>query len=831
MFRRIRVWALAVIAASTLVACGGGGGDSGDCVLCGGGGTGSSEVDDLRISLSSLTLANGSSEPIEVTITAVNASNQVVSDADVLVKADNGGVVTAEAAATDADGLLAATVGFGDDFSPRTITVTASSGGVTRTKAFQVVEGAGGGAAEMVVSLSSQTVTATNPATVSVTVRDSDGAVVPNAVVAFATVRGLGTFSSPSALTNDQGQASVALYPVSSSTSGADEVLATTTVDGTSLSSFVGFQITSTDVAIASFTSDIGAGQLSAYGQTALSVQLSGVSNGTPVAMSITSLCTSKGKATLTPTSLTTTNGTATFTYKDNQCGVTDESDTVTVTISGTTTSETLEIALSAPAASSLGFVSASPETIYLRGSGFTEESTVTFLVKDQSGLPLPEQDVILEPTTLTGGLTLDEGTVAVTKPSDSNGEVTVRIRSGTVPTPVRVKATLAGTTISTVSSNLSVAVGLPSQLNFSLSQGARNIEGYNIDGTSNTYKIIASDRLANPVPSGTSINFVSEGGQVEAIRQTTVSNGLASATSQFQSSDPRPGNGRITVVAYALGEESFLDTDGDNVYDSGEYFQDLGDIFLSRRYSKTYEAGKDQYISLDITGSAACVNAPASYPGNVLGLNQTTPSVGGSTCDGTWGRAYVRRAAETVLSSSASRLMWYREAAGLLDSSTVASGTKIDSGCTTYEVFTTNNDVDYVTQIDDPALEAKKAAAPDAYKKTFFLMGSGGLYNMPDQGSLSFVVSDTNPIRLNPMAAATTVTVSATTGISATVGGGSPVPDSSTATSAVVAYKFTDTSSGTLFITTRSPSGLGTTFAVNITTDVAPVSGSACTQ
>ena len=278
MFRRIRVWALALIAASTLVACGGGGGDSGDCVLCGGGGTGSSEVDDLRISLSSLTLANGSSEPIEVTITAVNASNQVVSDADVLVKADNGGVVTAEAAATDADGLLAATVGFGDDFSPRTITVTASSGGVTRTKAFQVVEGAGGGAAEMVVSLSSQTVTATNPATVSVTVRDSDGAVVPNAVVAFSTVRGLGTFSSPSALTNDQGQASVALYPVSSSTSGADEVLATTTVDGTSLSSFVGFQITSTDVAIASFTSDIGAGQLSAYGQTALSVQLSGVS-------------------------------------------------------------------------------------------------------------------------------------------------------------------------------------------------------------------------------------------------------------------------------------------------------------------------------------------------------------------------------------------------------------------------------------------------------------------------------------------------------------------------------------------------------------------------
>ena len=70
-----------------------------------------------------------------------------------------------------------------------------------------------------------------------------------------------------------------------------------------------------------------------------------------------------------------------------------------------------------------------------------------------------------------------------------------VILNSGTIPTPVRVKATLAGSSISTVSSSLSIAVGLPSQLNFSLSQGTKNIEGYNIDGTPNTYQIIASDR------------------------------------------------------------------------------------------------------------------------------------------------------------------------------------------------------------------------------------------------------------------------------------------------------------------------------------------------
>lgn len=841
MIRRVKAWAIGLAASAILVACGGGGGDSGDCVLgCdGGGGGGASSVSDLRITLSSYTLPNGSTDPVDVTVTAVNSANQVISDAAVTVSADNGGVVTASSDVTNSSGELTATVGIGDDLSPRTINITATSGSVTKTKAFQVVEGAGGGAAEMVISLSTQTVTATAPATVLVTLRNSAGAVVPNTVVSFTTVRGLGTFSAPSALTNAQGQATVALYPASSSTSGADEVLATASVDGASLSAFVGFQITATNVSIASFTSDVDT--VSAYGQTNFNVKLAGVADGTPVALSITSLCVTKSKASFTPTSLTTTNGTATFTYKDNQCGATDAQDTVTVTITGTTTSATLNISLSSPLASSIGFVSASPETIYLKGSGFAEESIVTFLVKDQAGNSLPETDVVMEPTTLTGGLTLDEGSGPVTKPSDSNGQVSVRIRSGTVPTPVRVKATLVGTSISTVSSNLSIAVGLPSQLNFSLSQGALNIEGYDIDGTKNTYTVIASDRLANPVPAGTTINFVAEGGQVESSRQTAIDNGLGSATAQFQSSDPRPGNGRITVAAYALGEESFLDANGNNVYDpgdnpptTGELFQDLGDIFLSRRFSGTYESGKDQYISLNIYNPpSACHNAPDTYPGNILAVGASVPSVGAATCDTKWGRAYVRRAAETVLSTSASRLMWRRAGADGTtpsqgDLSGVTGGITLEDGsCQTYRLFTNNQDVDYVTEFLDVQVDAKKKQAHDdaiAASKAdptqlFYVLDGSSLFNMPIQGSLGFVVADTNPIRLNPMAAGTTIAVSATTGITVSVGGGSPVPSSSGATSGIIGYKFTDATSGTIFVTTKSPSGLGTTHSIAVTT------------
>jgi hypothetical protein len=808
MIRWIKAWAAGLAASALLVACGGGGGNPGGCALGCGGGGGGSDVANLIISGVPSSLANGSPDPVSMTVTAINASNQVVADAPVSISADNGAVVIVDSATTGANGEVTATVGIGDDATPRTITITVISGGVTRTKSFAVVEGTGGGQPELVMTLSSQTVTATSPATVTVTVRDAAGVAVPSTVVSFATLGGLGTFSATTALTDAFGQASVALY-ASSTTSGADTVVASATVDGTVVAASSGFQITATAVTISSFTSDLGGARLSAYGQANLTVTLSGAAPGTPVALSIVSLCVNKGKATITPPTQTTTNGVASFTYKDAQCGATDTNDTVQVTITGTTTTASLNIPLTEPDVSSLGFVSASPETIYLKGSGFTETSTVTFVVKDAAGNPLPNQNVQLELTTLTGGLTLDGTNVAVNKVSDSNGQVTGRINSGTVPTPVRVKATLVDDNgISTVSSNLSVAVGLPSQLNFSLSQGTINIEGMNYDGTPNTYTIYASDRLGNPVPAGTSINFVTEGGQIESSKQISIVDGIGSATVNFRTSSPRPADGRVTVLAYALGEESFLDTNGDNVFTTGsETFQDLGDVFLSRSYSAVYDPVVDQFISLGISGTQACAAVdPLKDPNGLLAIDASIPSVGGTTCDGVWGRAYVRRAVETVFSTSASRLMWFRRSAGTLDR--VTSGIKIDNGCSTFSI------------VGDSGAQA-----------TYFLMGDGALYNMPVQGSVNFVVSDQNANRLNPMPAGSTVTVSATTGITVSVGGGTPVPSTSSATAASVLYKFTDAASGSITVTTTSPKGVGTSFTVDVTTSSSPPSGAACTQ
>lgn len=649
--------------------------------------------------------------------------------------------------------------------------------------------GSGNSGVSMTLALSSTTVTAAAPATVSATIKDATGAAIPGQVVAFSTSASLGSFSATSALTDANGVASVSLSPAASSSTGADTVVATATVKTAALTASAGFQLTATDVTITSFVSDVAT--LAAYGQTTLTVSLSGTSAASPVNVVLASSCVTNAKATLTPGNVTTSTGRATFTYRDNGCGAIATTDSLQASVTGTSITRALSLGTTSPAVASISFSSATPETIYLSGSGFVENSNVRFQVKDANGNGVPNQSVLLEPTTLAGGLKIDGGSVAVTKVTDGNGDVLVRINSGTVPTPVRVKATLVGSNISTVSSNLAIAIGLPSQLNFSLSQGTRNIEGFNIDGTTNTYQIIASDRLGNPVPVGTAINFVSEGGQVEAIKMTALSNGLARATANFISASPRPADGRVTVVAYALGEESFLDINGNNVYDPGEDYQDLGDVFLDRLFNNAYNAAEDQFFSLSLSGAQACLSAAS----DILKVDATIPSRPGS-CVAGWGRAYVRRAVETVFSTSSARPLY---------------GTRLPSGS-------------YASTCPLPTpLTTSYDAAGAAIKTSFYPFGSVGVYNLPAAGVMSLIAADANPVSFNPMAAGTVIAASATDGLTVNVVGGSPVPSSNSPTNAAVNYKFETASSGTITMTFTSPSGFATAVPVFVSTQAAP--------
>lgn len=649
-------------------------------------------------------------------------------------------------------------------------------------------------------------VSAAAPVTVTATLLDAQGHGVAGQVVAFNVVHGLATTNIATALTNASGQAVVVMSPASSTAAGADQISASVTYAGVTLQQTSGFQVQATPVTLGALTA--AANPLSAYGQTSLTLPVNGASVTAPVSLSFSSACVALGKATLSPATLTATTGSVTVIYKDNGCGAIQTADQVQAIVTSTGTSASLALNLTSPASSSIAFVQALPQQIYLKGSGFVENSIVTFQVNDQSGNPLPNQVVALRLQTGAGGVTMEGRSVESVNPPSANpftattnaqGQVSVRVNSGTVPTPVRINAQLASNAaIATVSSNLSVAVGLPSQLNFSISQQTKNIEGYNIDGTPNTYQIIAADRSGNPVPNGTSINFVTVGGQIEAIKQTQQVNGIARTIANFVSAEPRPVDGRITITAYALGEESFIDRNGDNVYQGGDPFQDLGNVFKDRYFTGVFDPAVDEYIPLTINNSSACA-APGN---NLMVLNPSIPSVPG-TCDGVWsgaGQVYVRRAIQTVLSTSAARPLWLSTAG-------------LSSTCTKITLQTGWDASVLPTQ-------AVTAQFTQVANDTWYA-GSGGY-------ALNLIVADANPgsivqalePRLNPMAAGTTISASTPTpGVTVTVNGGSPVPSTTevTTTSIGVAFGATAPPKAVVFVTFTSPSGTATSYPITV--------------
>jgi len=214
---------------------------------------------------------------------------------------------------------------------------------------------------------------------------------------------------------------------------------------------------------------------------------------------------------------------------------------------------------------------------IALKGTGGPnrpEYATVRFQVFDKNGSPVAGKQVNFvfadsNTTTTTGGLKLNPASAT----SASDGVVTTAVSGGTIPTSVRVVATVDGSSplLTSVSSQLVVSSGVPDSAHFSLSTEIGNCEGWNIDQLCSTVKVILGDHFGNPVPDGTAVNFSTEGGVIGASCQTV--NGIC--TVPLHSAQPRP-EGRITILAYALGEEAFTDSNGNNVYDVGEPFTDL---------------------------------------------------------------------------------------------------------------------------------------------------------------------------------------------------------------------------------------------------------------
>lgn len=504
------------------------------------------------------------------------------------------GALAAVAAALSACGGGGSDAGCSVFATTCTSTGTTTGTGTTSDNGTVTTSAAG----TVVLSLSSNTISASTPGTVTALVKKADGSPLANAVVTFAVTNNTATVSPLRVITDAQGNASATLQPVAGAV-GADYVTAVADVStAASLTTRTAFTVSAVNVTLGDASASPST--VAAYGASVITVPVVGASSASPVTVTFSSTCAAAGRAVLSPVSVTVTGTAASTTYQDKACGTTDR---ISASLTGTSQQKQIDLAVAMPTAQALEFVSASPEKICLAGSGCEEASVVKFRLKDQYNNPVAGREV---------GFALDIPNVAqlstASYKTNEQGIAEVSVKALTLPGPVRVRAEVVldgSTRLSTVSNVLAINAGRPTQRAFSFSAEAFNIDGWSRDGVSSLIRVQLSDRFSNPVPDGTSVSFIAEGASVIPARCTTV-DGVCNV--KFVSSNFRPDNGRVTVAAYAQGEESFDDQNGDNLYTSGEPFGDLGPVFIDKDESRDM-AAQGEYIVGDAADKAWSAN------------------------------------------------------------------------------------------------------------------------------------------------------------------------------------------------------------------------------
>ena len=501
-------------------------------------------------------------------------------------------------------------------------------------------------------------------------VKDGSGKVVPGVLLSLVSSDKSATFTptSGSALTDAAGVASIVV--AAGTQSGAFALTATAIVNGAALTSTTNYSVVFPVLTLSALT--VSPATLSAGGTAGLSVT---VMNGAAIHAPLQSVvfsspCSIAGKATIS-SPVNTVNGVASTSYIDKGCGAADVITASTV-FNAATISQTATVTVQPASAGQVGFVSALPQNIALKGTGGAgrqESSLVSFKVLDKNGNPVGGHIVDFSLNTTAGGLTLNP----VQATSGADGSVSTTVGAGTVNTPVRVTARLRDTRLSTLSDQLVVSTGVAEQASFTLSTSMFNTEGANLAGCAApvgaTITARLGDHFHNPVPDGTAVSFTAEGGTIDAscltgLETTTLTNGTVitqkgtpgACSVRFCAGNPLPADGRATILAYALGEESFVDANGNNLFDNGEGYTDLGEPFRNDRAITGAEAnagtaartGNEPYI--DSNGNGTWDAAGDKEYNGVLRSASSVNTTAANT-------VHIRQSLVQVLSGSAARI------------------------------------------------------------------------------------------------------------------------------------------------------------------------------
>lgn len=450
-----------------------------------------------------------------------------------------------------------------------------------------------------------------------VKVTDQSGNGISGALVTFTVTGGVVLGSSNGAvLTNTNGEASISVKPENINTNGAYQISAIADFDGTTASTkALNFSLQATNISLVDMTA--ASTQLESGGSTNITLKTQDSNtkvNQNNVNVEFTSTCGKFEPATV----VSSNQGNVTTSYK--AIGTDGKLCTGTQKISakGLNIPEVaLDVSIKALEANSLVYTS-NKLNLGIRKSGSASSGQIEFTLY-ANGVPVADQDVLIEKVQAPEDLSFVSfgNRNNKTIKSDSNGKVIVNLYPGDKPGPVEIRATLVSDiNVSAISKDVSVSIGRLTQDGLSLSVSKNSLQNV-IDGDAATITARMVDRTRNPVPDGTVISFVSEGGKVEPNCSTV--QGVCSVILTTQ--EPRPLDNRVTVLAYVEGDKSFTDLDGDNLYTRGvdTLLSNIGSFFRddneNNQYNKDYGIGEFLYNRTVLGNQATCAPSTIKQP------------------------------------------------------------------------------------------------------------------------------------------------------------------------------------------------------------------------
>lgn len=475
-------------------------------------------------------------------------------------------------------------------------------------------------------SIMTHTITSAG-AIATVIVTDSNKEPINNALVFFQAEGVIFGTSNSTVLTNEKGEATISVKPLDSTNTGSYELIATVKYNElTKTTSGYSFSLQSIKVLLTDFL--LSNDTLASGGNTNITLKTKDAINDVyqnDVTVNFTTSCGSFDSNSV----ISSNQGDVSTTYTaiDSTGNLCEGTQTITATPANNQAEEQVRtINIAGIEASSVVYTTTQKVQLGASNSGSSSSGQIEFTVY-ADGRPAASQQVEiskLQAPTDFSFVTLNNK-ASKTLTSNSQGKVVVNLYPGALPGPVEIKATLKlNTSIFASSKDVSVATGRATQNGVSISL-SKNVLANSVDGDTATITARLVDKVGNPVPDGTVMSFVSEGGRVTPSCATN--KGIC--TVDFSTQNPRPVDNRVSVIAYVEGDKAYIDKDGDNQFSAGDIFtQNIGDLFRDDNENNEYDSEAGEFVYRRGALGAVCAASSSSQPNIADTCNNELPAI-----------------------------------------------------------------------------------------------------------------------------------------------------------------------------------------------------------